>query len=72
MIFIYLYLKDEVVDKVLKQSHNSHRALTCRIANIKTRHDLMTLDTTRVAPSENGIWRGSRYPMGAPWLNPGL
>jgi hypothetical protein len=28
VIFIYLYLGDEVVDKVLKQSHNSHQALT--------------------------------------------
>jgi hypothetical protein len=28
VIFIYHYLIDEVVDKVLKQSHDSHQALT--------------------------------------------
>jgi hypothetical protein len=37
MIFIYLYLGDEVVDKVLKQYHDSHQALTSMKQNIK--HD---------------------------------
>jgi hypothetical protein len=36
MIFIYLYLSDEVVDKVLKQSHDSHQALTSMQQNIHT------------------------------------
>jgi hypothetical protein len=45
VIFIYLYLKDEVVDRVPKRSHDSHQALTS-IKNIKhdatndSRHDL--------------------------------
>jgi hypothetical protein len=34
MIFIYLYLSDEVMDKVPKQSHNSHQALTSMKQNI--------------------------------------
>jgi hypothetical protein len=34
--FIYLYLSDEVVDKVLKQSHDSHQALTSMQQNIHT------------------------------------
>jgi hypothetical protein len=29
----------------------------------------MTLDTTRVGPSEYGIRSGSDYPLGAPCLN---
>jgi hypothetical protein len=33
-IFIYLYLSDEVVDKVSKQSHDSHQALTSMQPNI--------------------------------------
>jgi hypothetical protein len=36
VIFIYLYLSDEVVDKVLKQSHDSHQALTSMHQNIHT------------------------------------
>jgi hypothetical protein len=36
MIFIYLYLSDEVVDKVSKQSHDSHQALTSMQQNIHT------------------------------------
>jgi hypothetical protein len=46
VIFIYLYLGDEVVNKVLKQSHESHQALTSMKQNIKhnvtndPRHDL--------------------------------
>jgi hypothetical protein len=36
VIFIYLYLRDEVVDKVPKQSHDSHRALTSIQSNIHT------------------------------------
>jgi hypothetical protein len=35
MIFIYLYLRDEVVDKVPKQSHDSHQVLTRMKQNIK-------------------------------------
>jgi hypothetical protein len=68
--FIYLN-KDEVVDKVSKQSHNSHGALTSKITNIKTWCKLMTLDTTRGSSSENGIRRRSGCPLGAPQLNPG-
>jgi hypothetical protein len=34
VIFIYLYLSDEVVDKVPKQSHDSHQALTSMKQNI--------------------------------------
>jgi hypothetical protein len=34
VIFIYLYLSDEVMDKVPKQSHNSHQALTSMKQNI--------------------------------------
>jgi hypothetical protein len=46
VIFIYLYLGDEVVVKVPKQSHDSHQALTSMKQNIKhnvtndPRHDL--------------------------------
>jgi hypothetical protein len=36
VIFIYLYLSDDVVDKVLKQSHDSHQALTSMQQNIHT------------------------------------
>jgi hypothetical protein len=36
VIFIYLYLSDEVVDKVPKQSHNSHQSLTSMQPNIHT------------------------------------
>jgi hypothetical protein len=36
MIFIYLYLSDEVMDMVLKQHHDSHQALTCMQQNIHT------------------------------------
>jgi hypothetical protein len=36
VIFIYLYLSDEVMDKVLKQSHNSHQALTTMQPNNHT------------------------------------
>jgi hypothetical protein len=58
VIFIYLYLSDEVVDKVPKQSHDSHQALTSIQPNIHTTR-LTTLDITEVAPSECGIQRGS-------------
>jgi hypothetical protein len=34
--FIYLYLSDEVANKVLKQSHDSHQALTSMQQNIHT------------------------------------
>jgi hypothetical protein len=34
VIFIYLYLRDEVVDNVPKQSHDSHQALTSMQSNI--------------------------------------
>jgi hypothetical protein len=53
VIFIYLYLSDEVVDKVLKQSHDSHQALTSMQQNIHIMQ-LMILDITWVAPSECG------------------
>jgi hypothetical protein len=36
VIFIYLYLSDEVVDKVPKQSHDSHQAVTSMQQNIHT------------------------------------
>jgi hypothetical protein len=36
VIFIYIYLSDEVVDKVPKQSHDSHQALTSMQQNIHT------------------------------------
>jgi hypothetical protein len=36
MIFIFLYLSDEVVDKVPKQSDDSHQALTSMQQNIHT------------------------------------
>jgi hypothetical protein len=47
VIFIYLYLKDEVMDKMSKQSHDSHQVLTSKIENIKTRRHLMTHNSTR-------------------------
>jgi hypothetical protein len=71
VIFIYLYLSDEVVDKVLKQSHDSHQALTSKQPNILTTR-LMTLDITWVAPSECEIRRGSDFSLWAPCPNPGL
>jgi hypothetical protein len=71
MIFIYLYLSDEVVDKVLKHSHDSHQALTSMQPNNHTTQ-LTTLDITWVAPSECGIRRGSDCSLRAPCLNPGL
>jgi hypothetical protein len=70
VIFIYLYLSDEVVDMVPKQSHDSHQALTSIQENIHTMQ-LTTLDITWVAPSECGTWRGSDCSMWAPCLNPG-
>jgi hypothetical protein len=57
VIFIYLYLSDEVVDKVPKQSHNSHQALTSMQQNIHIMR-LTSLDITWVAPSECGTRRG--------------
>jgi hypothetical protein len=57
VIFIYLYLSDEVVDKVPKQSHDSLQALTSMKQNIHTTR-LMTLDMTWVAPSECRTQRG--------------
>jgi hypothetical protein len=71
VIFIYLYLSDEVVDKVLKQSHDSHQALTSMQPNIHTMR-LTILDITWVAPSECRIRRGSDCSLRAPCLNPGL
>jgi hypothetical protein len=71
VIFIYLYLSDEVVDKVSKQSHDSHQALTSMQQNIHTMR-LMTLDITWVAPSECETRRGSDCSLRAPCLNPGL
>jgi hypothetical protein len=71
VIFIYLYLEDEVVDKVPKGPHNSHQTLTSMKQNIThdtandSRHDFG-------APSEYGIRRGSACPLQAPCLNPGL
>jgi hypothetical protein len=70
VIFIYLYLSDEVMDKVPKQSHDSHEALTSMQQNIHTMR-LMTLDITWVAPSECGTRRGSDCSLPAPCLNPG-
>jgi hypothetical protein len=70
MIFIYLYLSDEVMDKVPKQSHDSHQALTSMQQNIHTMR-LMKLDITWVAPSECGTWSGSDCSMRAPCLSPG-
>jgi hypothetical protein len=70
VIFIYLYLSDEVVDKVPKQSHDLHQALTSMQQNIHTT-PLMTLDITWVAPSECGTRRGSDCSLRAPCLNPG-
>jgi hypothetical protein len=70
MIFIYLYLSDEVVNKVLKQSHNSHQVLTSMQQNIHTMR-LTTLDITWVAPSECGTRRGSGCSLWAPCLNLG-
>jgi hypothetical protein len=57
VIFIYLYLSDEVVDKVPKISHDSHQALTSMRQNIHTTR-LTTLDITWVAPSECGTRGG--------------
>jgi hypothetical protein len=71
VIFIYLYLSDEVVDKVPKQSHESHEALTSMQPNIHTTR-LTTLDITWVAPSECRIQRGSDCSLWAPCLNAGL
>jgi hypothetical protein len=71
VIFIYLYLSDEVVDKVPKQSHDSHQALTSIQPNIHTTR-LTTLDITWVAPSECGIRRRSDCSLRAPCLNLGL
>jgi hypothetical protein len=51
VMFIYLYLSDEVMDKVPKQSHDSHQALTSMQQNIHTMR-LTTLDITWVAPSK--------------------
>jgi hypothetical protein len=70
VIFIHIYLSDEVVDKVPKQSHDSHQALTSMKQNIHMTQ-LTTLDMTWVAPSECGNWRGSDYSLWAPCLNPG-
>jgi hypothetical protein len=70
MIFIYLYLSDEVMDMVPKQSNDSHQALTSIQENIHTMQ-LTTLDITWVAPSECETWRGSDCSMWAPYLNPG-
>jgi hypothetical protein len=70
VIFIYLYLSDEVVDKVPKQSHDSHQALTSMQQNIHTTR-LTTLDITWVTPSECGTHRGSDCSLRVPCLNPG-
>jgi hypothetical protein len=70
VIFIYLYLSDEVVDKVPKQSHDSHQALTSMQQNIYTTQ-LTTLAITWVAPSECGTRRESDCSLQAPCLNPG-
>jgi hypothetical protein len=67
VIFISLYLSDEVEDKVPKQSHDSHQALTSMQQNIHTTR-LMTLDITWVAPSECGTQRGCHCSLWAPWL----
>jgi hypothetical protein len=63
------YLSDEVLDKVPKQSHDSHQALTSMKQNIHMAR-LMTLNTTWVAPSECGTRRGSDCALCAPRLNP--
>jgi hypothetical protein len=62
VIFIYLYLCDEVGDKVPKKSHDSHQALTSMKQNIHMMQ-LTTLNTTWVAPSEYGNRRGSDCPL---------
>jgi hypothetical protein len=70
VIFIYLYLEDEVMDKVPKRSHDSHQTLTSMKQNIThdaandSRHDFR-------ATSEYEIRRGSDCPLWAPCLNPG-
>jgi hypothetical protein len=70
MIFIYLYLGAEVLNKVPKQSHDSHQPLTSMKQNIKhsvtndPQHDLGGL-------REYGIRRGSDCSLWAPRLNPG-
>jgi hypothetical protein len=70
VIFIYLYLEDEVMNKVPKRSHDSHQTLTSMKQNIThdvandSRHDFW-------APSEYGIRKGSECPLRAPYLNPG-
>jgi hypothetical protein len=71
VIFIYLHLSDEVTDKVPKQSHDSHQALTSMQPNTHTTR-LMILDITWVAHSECGIRRGSDCSLWAPCLNPRL
>jgi hypothetical protein len=71
VIFIYLYLSDKVADKVPKQSHDSHQALTSMQQNIHTMR-LMTLDITWLAPSECGTQRESDCSLRAPCLNLGL
>jgi hypothetical protein len=70
VIFIYLYLSDEVVDKGPKQSHDSHQALTSMQQNIHTTR-LMTLDITWVAPSECRNRRVSDCSLQAPCLKLG-
>jgi hypothetical protein len=70
VIFIYPYLSDEVVDKMPKQSHDSHQALASMQPDIHTTR-LMTFDKARVALSECGIQRGSDCSLRAPRLNPG-
>jgi hypothetical protein len=70
VIFIYLYLEDEVVDKVPNQSCDSHQILTSMKQNIThdttndPRHDFRV-------PSEYGIRRGSDCLLRAPCLNLG-
>jgi hypothetical protein len=70
VIFIYLYLSDEVVDKVPEQSHDSHQVLTSMQQNIHTTR-LTTHDITWVAPSECATQRRSDCSLWAPCLNPG-
>jgi hypothetical protein len=70
VIFIYLYLSDEVVDKVPKQSHNSHQALTNMQQNIHTTR-LTSLDITWVAPSGCGTRSESDCSLRALCLNHG-
>jgi hypothetical protein len=50
MIFNYLYLSDEVMDKVLKQSHDSHQALTSMQQNIHTTQLMPGRNTAARAP----------------------